>query len=106
HYGTTVATNAFLERKGARIALLTTAGFQDVLVIGRQNRDRLYSLCVRRPEPFVSDEYRIGVRERIGADGSVTQQLDEEEIERVKARVRTLNPQAIAIVFLFSFINP
>jgi N-methylhydantoinase A len=105
NYGTTVATNAFLERKGARIALLTTAGFEDVLVIGRQNRDKLYALCVRRPEPFVSDDCRIGVKERIDASGSVVVPLSIDEIGFIKEKIRSLDPKAIAIVFLFSFIN-
>jgi N-methylhydantoinase A len=106
HYGTTVATNAFLERKGARIALLTTAGFEDVVVIGRQNRDKLYSLCVKRAEPFVSDDCRIGVRERIDSQGAVILPLTSEEIKAIKEKVVELDPKAIAVLFLFSFINP
>ncbi|MBL8150501.1 MAG: hydantoinase/oxoprolinase family protein [Blastocatellia bacterium] len=106
HYGTTVATNAFLERKGAKVLLLTTAGFEDVLVIARQNRPDLYTLSIKRPEPFISHDLRVGVHERIGAEGQIVTKLTVDEIERVKETVRSLQPEAIAVVFLFSFLNP
>src|SRR6266550_1264221 len=70
-HGSTVATNALLERKGARTALLTTEGFEDVLVIGRQTRRELYNIFVTRPEPLVPDALRIGIRERTLHDGSI-----------------------------------
>src|SRR5947207_6545 len=70
-HGSTVATNALLERKGARTALLTTEGFEDVIVIGRQTRRELYNIFVSRPEPLIPDELRIGIRERTLYDGSI-----------------------------------
>ena len=76
-HGTTVATNALLERKGARTALITTEGFEDVIEIGRQARPDLYNLMVTRPAPLVPRELRFGVSERIGPDGSIITQLDE-----------------------------
>src|SRR5262245_5515923 len=75
-HGSTVATNALLERKGARTALLTTEGFEDVIVIGRQTRRELYNIFVTRPEPLVPDGLRFGVRERMLYDGSVEQPRD------------------------------
>src|SRR3989442_15816104 len=75
-HGSTVATNALLERKGARTALLTTEGFEDVLVIGRQTRRELYNIFVTRPEPLVPDGLRFGVRERTLYDGSIERRLD------------------------------
>src|SRR5436853_6600835 len=75
-HGSTVATNALLERKGARTALLTTRGFEDVLVIGRQTRRELYNVFVTRPEPLVADALRLGVRERVLHDGSIERGLD------------------------------
>ena len=70
-HGSTVATNALLERKGARTALLTTEGFEDVIVIGRQTRRELYNIFVTRPDPLVPDGLRLGVRERMLHDGSI-----------------------------------
>src|SRR5215467_7899361 len=75
-HGSTVATNALLERKGARTALLTTAGFEDVLVIGRQTRRELYNIFVTKPDPLVPDGLRMGVRERTLYDGSIETPLD------------------------------
>src|SRR5215470_16241788 len=78
-HGTTVGTNALLERKGARTALVTTAGFEDAIEIGRQARPQIYNLLVTRPAPLVSRELRLGVAERIGPDGSVIMELDASE---------------------------
>src|SRR5438034_7417176 len=80
-HGSTVATNALLERKGARTALLTTEGFEDVLVIGRQTRRELYNIFVTRPEPLVPDGLRIGVRERTLYDGSIETPLDQDHLQ-------------------------
>src|SRR5436190_22968928 len=77
-HGSTVATNALLERKGARVALFTTEGFEDVLLIGRQTRRELYNIFVRRPDPLVPDNLRFGVKERTLYDGSIERALDEE----------------------------
>ncbi|MCS7312042.1 MAG: hydantoinase/oxoprolinase family protein [Acidobacteria bacterium] len=104
-HGTTVGTNALLERRGGRIVLLTTAGFEDVLSIGRQTRERLYDLFYRRPPDLVPPERRIGVRERIGPDGTIVIPLTADEVERVRRRVRSHDPEAVAVVFLFSYVN-
>ncbi len=104
-HGTTVATNAMLERKGARVVLLTTAGFEDIIEIGRQNRTEIYDLHAYRTEPLVNREDRIGVRERVGADGEKILELTQTEIERVAEVIENKRPQAIAISLLFSFLN-
>ncbi|MFQ6098151.1 MAG: hydantoinase/oxoprolinase N-terminal domain-containing protein, partial [Armatimonadota bacterium] len=105
-HGSTVATNALLERKGARTALITTAGFEDVLEIGRQTRPSLYDLAVRRPPPLATREMRFGVRERVGPDGEVLEALDEAHLAEVLERVRTSRPESLAVCLLFSFRRP
>lgn len=105
-HGTTVATNALLERKGARTALVTTAGFEDVLEIGRQARPDPYNLAVERPAPLIPRSLRFGVRERVLADGSIREPLVEAEIERLLARLRRARPESVAVALLFSFANP
>ncbi|MCA1592953.1 MAG: hydantoinase/oxoprolinase family protein, partial [Acidobacteria bacterium] len=105
-HGTTVGTNALLERRGARTALVTTAGFEDVLVIGRQARGSLYDLDWSRPAPLVADELRFGVRERVAADGSVLEELTETEIEALAGRLKAANVESIAVSLLFSFARP
>ncbi|HEX8853158.1 MAG TPA: hydantoinase/oxoprolinase family protein, partial [Pyrinomonadaceae bacterium] len=105
-HGTTVGTNALLERRGARAALVTTEGFEDVLEIGRQARGRLYDLGWMRPAPIVPRELRFGVRERIGADGAVVEELDEASLARLVARLRRARVESVAVVLLFSFVRP
>ncbi|MGA7293398.1 MAG: hydantoinase/oxoprolinase N-terminal domain-containing protein, partial [Terriglobales bacterium] len=105
-HGTTVGTNALLQRKGARVALITTAGFEDVIEIGRQARPRLYDFFFDRVTPLVSRELRFGVRERTGADGKILEHPSDEELTQVREAVRAANPEAIAISLLFSFANP
>lgn len=104
-HGTTVGTNTLLERTGARVALLTTAGFEDVLAIGRQNRPSLYNFLVETDPPLVPEEGRLGVRERVGSDGRVVLPLSRHELHAVLRRVRRLRPEAVAICLLFSFAN-
>jgi N-methylhydantoinase A len=104
-HGTTVATNALLERKGARTALITTAGFEDVIEIGRQARPDLYNLSVMRPEPLVPRELRFGVRERIAADGSVIEPLKESELDSLVKKLKRAKVESIAVSMLFSFVN-
>ena len=104
-HGTTVATNALLERRGARPALLITAGFEDLLRLRRQDRPALYDLARDHPPPLVERESVIGVAERIGA-GGVVQTLVPAEIERVVQEVTTRQPAAVAICLLFSFADP
>jgi N-methylhydantoinase A len=103
--GTTVGTNALLERRGGRVALLTTAGFEDVLEIGRQARPELYNLMVQRAEPLAPASRRFGVRERLSANGSIVQALTAIEISRIARLVSRAGANVIAICFLFSFRN-
>ncbi|HEU4369816.1 MAG TPA: hydantoinase/oxoprolinase N-terminal domain-containing protein, partial [Methylomirabilota bacterium] len=86
-HGTTVATNALLERRGAATALVTTRGFRDLLEIGRQKRPALYDLHARKPAPLVPRHRRYEVAERVTADGRVRSPLDPEEVDRVLARI-------------------
>lgn len=104
-HGTTVATNALLERKGARTALVTTAGFEDVIEIGRQARPDLYNLSVVRPAPLVPAELRFGVKERIAADASVIQPLTQRELAALVKKLKLAEVESIAISLLFSFAN-
>ncbi|MDE0181510.1 MAG: hydantoinase/oxoprolinase family protein, partial [Caldilineaceae bacterium] len=105
-HGTTVATNALLERSGARTALLTTAGFIDVIEIGRQNRPHLYELHQRRPHPLVPAELRFEAIERLDTGGNVLTPLDEEALERTASKIADAGPQSLAVCFLYSFRNP
>jgi N-methylhydantoinase A len=104
-HGSTVATNALLERKGARTALLTTEGFEDVIVIGRQTRRELYNIFVTQPEPLVPEGLRFGVRERMLYDGSVEQPLDQSHLRSVIDEVQKKDVESIAVSFLYSFAN-
>ena len=103
--GTTVGTNALLERRGGRVALVTTAGFEDVLEIGRQARPRLYDFFVDKAEPLVGARERIGARERLAWDGAVVTELTPREVARVVALAKRARPEAVAICFLLSFRN-
>lgn len=105
-HGTTVGTNTLLERRGARIALVTTEGFEDVLVIGRQARPRLYDFFVTRPEPLVPASRRLGLRERVGPGGGVVLALTPAELKRLRRALARLRPAAVAVSLLFSFANP
>ena len=105
-HGSTVATNAVLERKGARVALLVTAGFEDVLRIGRQTRPELYNLMVRERRPLVDAALTFGIPERVAADGSVLVPLDIEAVRRVSAGLADAGVRAIAVCFLHSYRNP
>jgi N-methylhydantoinase A len=105
-HGSTVATNAVLERRGARTILVTTTGFRDVLEIGRQQRSELYAINPNRPPVLIDREFRLEVDERVGADGTVHQALEPASLERLVARVRRLKPEAAAVSLLFSFLRP
>ena len=105
-HGTTVGTNTLIERKGARVALITTAGFEDLIEIGRQNRPRLYDLGVQREPPLVPRELRFGVRERTAADGSILQAPSEAELRRLVSRLRKVRVESLALCFLFAYANP
>jgi N-methylhydantoinase A/oxoprolinase/acetone carboxylase beta subunit len=107
-HGTTVATNAVLTRRGARIGLLATAGFEDVLEIGRQKRSRMYDLFQPPETPvfLAPRRRRVGIAERIGADGSVETPLDEAGVRRAVAfLVEEHQIEALAVCYLFSFRN-
>ncbi len=104
-HGMTVGTNALLEERGARTALVATRGFADLLEIGRQDRPHLYRLCMPKPTPLVEPELRLEVDERIGPNGVVTP-LGEEEPERLAALLRDRDAEAVAICLLFSYLDP
>jgi N-methylhydantoinase A/oxoprolinase/acetone carboxylase beta subunit len=105
-HGSTVATNAFLERKGARTAFVTTAGFEDLLEIGRQNRAELYNLTPGPRRHLVERALCFGVQERILHDGSVLRAPSAAGLKRLAARIRRAGVRSIAICFLHSYQNP
>jgi N-methylhydantoinase A len=104
-HGSTVATNALLERRGARVALVTNAGFEDVIEIGRQNRPQLYALVGWRLPPLVDREDRHGIAGRMGPRGEEIEPLDEEQLAGLAERVGTSGARAIAISLLHSYAN-
>src|SRR5262249_24927659 len=107
-HGTTVATNAVLEQKGAVTAVLATEGFEDVLELGRQKRSRMYDPATDPEAATVvaPRRRRIGIRERLDARGAVLVPLDEEQVKAAVARLRDDGVQAIAVSYLFSFVDP
>jgi N-methylhydantoinase A len=105
-HGTTVGTNAMLERKGARVAFVTTAGFEDTIAIGRQTRSRLYDWFAPVPVCLVPRELRFGVPERVSAEGEILRAPTEPELEALVNAVRASAAEAVAISLLFSFANP
>jgi N-methylhydantoinase A len=105
-HGTTVATNALLTRRGARVALVTTEGFEDLIEIGRQNRPKLYRWDIQRPAPLVPSSLRFGLGGRLDASGSVIQKLDRKGLKDIRRQIRTKKVESIAVGFLFSFTNP
>lgn len=104
-HGSTVATNALLERKGARTALVTTRGFRDVLQIGRQNRPKLYDLTADPSPPLVPEELRFEVNERLNPHGGVLVSLDPAELEALVPALQSSDLESVAICLLFSFVN-
>jgi len=105
-HGTTVGTNTLLQRKGARVALITTAGFEDMIEIGRQARPKLYDFFFDRVEPLVPSELRFGIDERTDAEGQILNRPSLQELESLAAKVAETKPEAIAISLLFCFANP
>lgn len=105
-HGSTVATNALLEGKGARAALVTTAGFEDTLAIARQDRPELYALMPRRPAPVIGRAMTLGVDERVSADGSVRAPLTMDALRALAERVQALAPESVAVCLLHSYANP
>ncbi|WP_203195604.1 hydantoinase/oxoprolinase N-terminal domain-containing protein [Xanthobacter dioxanivorans] len=105
-HASTVATNAILEGKGARTALVTTEGFRDVLELRRIRVPRLYEPLYRKPEPLVPRRHRFEVRERVAADGSVVTPLDEGAFEAIAEAMIAADIEAVCVCFLNSFANP
>jgi N-methylhydantoinase A len=107
-HGTTIATNAILEQKGAVTAVLTTEGFEDVLELGRMKRSRMYDLAMDSEVPtfLAPRRRRLGIRERLDARGRVLAPLNEDDVRAAAARLSAQGVQAIAVCYLFSFVNP
>src|SRR5690242_11256605 len=104
-HGSTVATNALLERKGARTAFVTTAGFEDLLEIGRQNRPELYNLTPIPRRPLIPRELCFGVSERVYHDGNVARRPTVAELKRLATRLKRAGVRSIAICFLHAYQN-
>jgi 5-oxoprolinase (ATP-hydrolysing)/N-methylhydantoinase A len=105
-HGTTLVTNAIIERKGAPVGLITTAGFRDILEMGAEQRYDIYDLFVQFPEPLVRRDARLEVAERIDALGRVVTPLDEAAVARAAAHLVAQGCEAVAIAFLHSYANP
>src|SRR5271169_1923107 len=105
-HGSTVATNALLERKGARTAFVTTAGFEDIFHIGRQNRRELYNLTPHPRIPLVAPEHCFGVEERMLFDGTPLLSPDPKQLQRLKARLKRAHIDSVAICLLHSYQSP
>jgi N-methylhydantoinase A len=105
-HGTTVGTNSLLERKGARVALVTTAGFEDTIEIGRQARSRLYDLRFQRVPPLVEPGMRFGVPERVSCEGEVLQRPSTQDLRLLARDVHASGADSIAVSTLFAFANP
>ncbi len=105
-HGSTVATNALLEYGGAHIALITTKGFEDVIEIGRQARENIYDLCAQRPKPLVPAKHRFGIKERTLHTGEIQTEISQDELNALSRKLKILDLDAIAICFLFSYVNP
>src|SRR4051794_10412956 len=104
-HGMTVGTNALLEERGARTALVATRGFADLLEIGRQDRPHLYRLCAPKPAPLVEDELRFEAAERVGPEG-IVEPLADDQPARVATAIETSGAEAVAICLLFSYLDP
>lgn len=105
-HGTTLVTNAVIERNGAKVGLITTKGFRDVLEVGHEMRYDLYDLFLEKPEPLVPRSLRLTVNERIGSEGEILVNLDEEELKTASDELVAGGVDAIAVCFINSYINP
>jgi N-methylhydantoinase A len=105
-HGTTVGTNALLQRQGARTALVTTKGFEDVLSIGRQARPELYNLNAVKAPPLVAADLRFGVNERVVASGEVLEPLTDVDLAGLAAKLEKAGAESVAVSLLFSFLHP
>src|SRR5215475_3262852 len=104
-HGTTVGTNTLLQRKGARVALVTTSGFEDAIEIGRQARPKLYDFFFDRIEPLVPKDLRFGINERIGCNGEILTEPTRDELRALAEKIGSAKPQSVAISLLFCFAN-
>lgn len=105
-HGTTVATNALLESRGARTALITTAGFRDLLEIARQRRPKLYDVSAAKSDPVVPRHLRYELRERVAWDGTVLTALQDDDVRALAATLREERVEAVAVCFLYSYLRP
>ena len=105
-HGTTVATNALIERRGGRVALVTTRGFRDVLELARFRSPRLYDLGFRKPEPLVERRLRLEIEERTSGRGEILTPVDAEALRRIARRLREEGVEAVAVCFVNSYVNP
>ena len=105
-HGSTVATNTLLERKGAKVALITTSGYEDVIEIGRQARSSLYDLFITRESPLVPEELRWGVQERVAATGEVLSGVRKGDLKKICIALRKQGIKSVAVCLLFSYKNP
>ena len=105
-HGSTVATNAILERKGVKTALITNKGFEDIIEIGRQNRSRLYDLAYKKEPHIVSKELRFGVKQRTLCNGEILEELDMEGAKGTLEKIISAKVESGAVCFLFSYLNP
>ncbi|MFB6374721.1 MAG: hydantoinase/oxoprolinase N-terminal domain-containing protein, partial [Bradymonadaceae bacterium] len=104
-HGTTVATNALLERAGSNLAFVTTAGFEDLLTLQRQNRPELYALDIERPAPLVPPGDCYGVDERLASDGSVLEPVDDETLGELADHIAERDYEAVAVCLLHGYAN-
>ncbi len=105
-HGSTVATNAILEAKGANTIFITNKGFEDIIEIGRQNRGELYNLSYKRKPQLVAKELRFGIDCRVNSEGKIIKDIDETELENLVSAIEKIKPESIAVCFLFSYLNP
>ena len=105
-HGTTIATNALIERRGGKVALVTTRGFRDVLELARFRSPRLYDLGFRKPEPLVERRFRFEIEERTSGTGEILTPVDEAALRRLAERLREERMEAVAVCFINSYVNP
>ncbi|SFG00302.1 N-methylhydantoinase A [Novosphingobium sp. CF614] len=105
-HGTTLATNALIERRGVKLAMLTTEGFRDALALGTESRFDQYDIGMEKPEPLVPRRLRLGIPERMDALGNVLLDLDEQHVREAAARLREEGVESVAVAFLHSYVNP
>lgn len=105
-HGTTLVTNAVIERKGSKTGLLTTKNFEDVLEIGREMRYDIYDIFITMPKPLIARELRVGIEERTSKDGNIIQPIDQEQVKREISKLVKKGVKSIAVSYLHSYINP